>query len=48
MTIENRLIALLGPEHAARLWEKIKYWRQEQQWEKWREIKESITKNKRV
>jgi hypothetical protein len=48
MSIEQRLVKLLGEKDAAKLWSRIKYWRQEQQWEKWRQIKESISKNKRV
>lgn len=42
MTIPDRLIKLLGEKDAALLWEKIKYWRHEQQWEKWWELKEKL------
>jgi hypothetical protein len=46
MSIPDRLIKLLGEKDAALLWEKIKYWRHEQQFEKWWELKEKKLKNK--
>jgi hypothetical protein len=48
MTIESRLVKLLGAEHGAKVWEKIKYWRHEQQFEKWRELKARYDKEKLI
>lgn len=45
MSIQSRLIKLLGEADAAKVWEKIKYWRHDAQFEKWWELKEKL-KNK--
>jgi hypothetical protein len=46
MTIEQRLVKLLGQKQAAAVWSRIKYWRHEQQFDEVQRIKESLTKNK--